>query len=73
MIRVQELISKVENGSHITSIIRSRQQHKQIVRVLWANDGSNNVAIEAPIDTWTVLSVQCIGPVLQIQIVHRQL
>ena len=62
MIQVQELISKVENGFNITSTIRFSQQHKQIVSGPWANDGSNNVVIEAPIDTWTVLSCSVLAP-----------
>ena len=46
---LQELISKVENGFNtLHQQLGLSQQHKQIVSSLWANDGSNNVAIEAP-------------------------
>lgn len=46
---LQELVSKIENGfNNLHQQLGLSQQHKQIVSSLWANDGSDNVAIEAP-------------------------
>ena len=46
---LKELVQKIENGfNNLHNQLGLSNNHKQIVSSLWANDGSDNSAIEAP-------------------------
>ena len=46
---LKELVQKIENGvNNLHNQVGLSNNHKQIVSSLWANDGSDNSAIEAP-------------------------
>ena len=48
-LNLKELVQKIENGfNNLHNQLGLSNNHKQIVSSLWANDGSDNSAIEAP-------------------------